>query len=379
MPDPSEPSGYGLSPLPSSASVALPALAYRPRLPRAYRPRIALVGCGGIAEYHLRAYRALGLDVAVLCDRNPGRAEARRGAFFPSAQVVTDWREVLRHDDLEVIDFATQPAGRGEMISAAIEAGKHVLSQKPFVTDLAEGRQLADLAEAKGRRLAVNQNGRWAPHLSYLAEAIRTGLVGEVGSVDFTLHWDHTWTQGTAYESVHDLVLFDFGIHFFDAAARFMRGRTPQRVFASAERAGYQSMRPPMLADAVIDYPGAQVRMAFNGHVTFGQEDRTVVGGSRGTIRSFGPSLCVQTIELHTASGHTVFKPEGTWFNEGFQGTMAELLCSIEEGREPVNSARENLKSLELCFAALESAASGRPESPGMILRPPGPARAGAG
>ena len=63
----------------------------------------------------------------------------------------------------------------------------------------------------------------------------------------------------------------------------------------------------------------------------------------------------MQSVELHTEAG--VARPElrGTWFNDGFAGTMGELLCAIEEGREPLNSARGNLFSLKLCLAAVRS------------------------
>lgn len=364
-------SGYGLSAVPGAGAVAAPALAYLPPRPRAYRPRIALIGCGGISEYHLRAYRALGLDVAMLCDVQRERAEQRRQEFFPAASVTTDFAEVLRRDDIAVVDITTHPAERVGIIEAALHAGKHVLSQKPFVLDLDVGERLVALAEAKGLKLAVNQNGRWAPHFSYLASAIATGVVGEVASVDFTLQWDHTWTTGTAFENVRHLVLFDFGIHWFDAAARFMAGRPALKVWAATARAPFQKMRPSILAHAVIDYADAQVRLNFNGHVKYGQEDRTVIAGSRGTLRSFGPSLSEQTVELHTAEGVARPTLHGTWFVNGFQGTMLELLCAIEDGREPVNGARANLDSLALCFAALASADSGSPVVPGSVRRAP--------
>jgi predicted dehydrogenase len=255
------------------------------------------------------------------------------------------------------------------MIEAALRAGKHVLSQKPFVMDLADGERLVALAAEKNLKLAVNQNGRWAPHLSYLAAAVSSGAIGDVASVDFTLQWDHTWTTGTVFEKVHHLVLFDFGIHWFDAAARFMRGRRAERVWASVTRASFQKMTPPILAHAVIDYDGAQVRLNFNGHVKLGQEDRTVICGSRGTLRSFGPSLSDQTVVLHTAEGEARPKLDGTWFVNGFQGAMADLICAIEDGREPVHNARENLQSLALCFAALASADTGHPVVPGAVTR----------
>jgi predicted dehydrogenase len=364
-------SGYGLAEVVTSGAIAAPALAYLPPRPRAYRPKIGLIGCGGISEYHLRAYQALQLDIVALCDRHRDRAEKRRAEFYPQAAVTTDYREVLARDDIAIVDITTHPHDRIPIIEAALHAGKHVLSQKPFVLDLDVGERLVVLAAEKKLKLAVNQNGRWAPHFSYLAAAVQAGAVGEVASIDFTLQWDHTWTTGTAFEQVHHLVLFDFGIHWFDAAARFMRGRVPQRVTASVARAPFQKMKPPILAEVAIDYADAQVRLAFNGHVKFGQEDRTVICGSRGTLRSFGPSLSEQTVVLHTAEGEARPILEGTWFLNGFQGAMSELICAIEDHREPIHNARENLASLALSFAALASADTGKPLIPGSVRTVP--------
>jgi predicted dehydrogenase len=361
--------GYGLSPLERGGTVAAPELPYLPPRPRGYRPKIALVGCGGISEYHLRAYVAMGLDVVALCDRDGARAEKRRLEFYPSAHVCTDFHDVLARDEIEIVDVALHPGERAAVIEAALRARKHVLSQKPFVLDLGLGERLVDLADAQGVRLAVNQNGRWAPHFSYLGAAVDAGLIGEIASVDCTLQWDHTWTAGTPYEDVHHLVLFDFGIHWFDIVSRMLRGRRASRVWASVSRTATQRMRPPILAQAAIDFDGAQARLNFNGHVQAGQEDRTVVCGSKGTLRSFGPSLSEQTVTLHTAAGRAEPRLEGTWFSNGFQGAMGELLCAIEEGRSPSHNARDNLESLALCFAALASVDSGLPQIPGVVRR----------
>lgn len=360
-------SSYGLSGAGSGGAMAAPVLPYLPPRPRRYRPKIALIGCGGISEYHLRAYREMGLNVVALCDREAARAEKRRAEFFPEAEAFVDFRDVLRRNDIEVVDVALHPAVRVEVIEEALQAKKHVLSQKPFVLDLAVGERLVALAEVQGVKLAVNQNGRWAPHFSYMAAAIHAGVIGDVASVDFTLQWDHTWTAGTPFEEIHHLVLFDFGIHWFDMTARFMRGQRAERVTASVRRTSFQKMKPPILAHVMIDYPDAQVRLNFNGHVRYGQEDRTVVCGSSGTLRSYGPSLSEQTVTLHTAEGQATVPLEGTWFASGFQGAMGELLCAIEQNREPSHSARNNLESLALCFAALASADTGEAQEPGRV------------
>ena len=363
--------GYGLAASGSAGLATAPVLPYEPPRPRQYRPRIALVGCGGISEYHLRAYQAMGLEVAMLCDRTLAKAEKRRWEFFPKADVTDDFAAVLRRTDIEVVDLCPHPAERVLLIEAALLAGKHVLSQKPFALDLGVGRQLVNLAARQGRQLAVNQNGRWAPHFAYLAAAVRAGIIGEVASVDCTLQWDHTWTTGTPFEEIRHLVLFDFGIHWFDMITQFLPGQRPASVFASVTRTGFQQMKPGMLAQVVVDFPSAQARLAFNGHVRDGQEDRTVICGAAGTLRSFGPSLSVQQVEVHTAAGCATPRLDGTWFTSGFQGAMAELLCAIEDGREATNSARSNLDSLALCFAAMASADEGRTVVPGTVWAAP--------
>ena len=207
---------YGLSSVASDREVSAPALAYRPEWPQDESPPIGLIGAGGISEHHLRAYRSMGLNVEAICDRDKSRAEARRDEFFPNAQVFQDYRQLLALDSIGVADITTHPEERVPIITDALNAGKHVLSQKPFVTDLDVGEELVALADKNGVKLAVNQNGRWAPHFRYITRCIRENVLGPLSSIDFSLQWDHTWTAGTPFEQIHHLILYDFGIHWFD-------------------------------------------------------------------------------------------------------------------------------------------------------------------
>lgn len=361
---------YGLSKVAASAAVAAPDLPYRPRDPK-NRLAIGLIGCGGIAAQHLIAYGNAGYRVAALCDRHPERAQDRRQRFAPDADIYSDYRDLLRRDDIEVLDIVTYPQGRAPMVEAALEAGKHVLSQKPFVLDLDEGLRLAEMADKKGVALAVNQNGRWAPHFAYLRAAVASGAIGELTSANFTVNWDHSWTADTAFNDLHDLVLYDFAIHWFDIVTYFFGDREPSRVYATSAHAAGQRGKPPYLAGALVEYEGGLATLAFNASVVHGQEDRTFLAGTEGSIVSTGPSLSDQRVTLFTARGHASPRLEGTWFPDGFHGAMGELLCAIEERREPLNSARANLRGLALCFAAIASAHSGQPQVPGSVRRLP--------
>lgn len=344
---------YGLRSDPGALRPA-PELPYRPPvLPRV--PRLGLVGCGGISATHPAAYRVAGYEVVALCDRTRAKAEARRAEFFPGAEVTTDAAVLLARDDLDAVDLTPHPADRAPLIEAAIEAGLPVLSQKPLAADLDTARALARRAEAAGVPLAVNQNGRFAPHMAWMRAAVNAGLVGEVASVRVSIQWDHDWVAGTAFDRDPHLVLHDFGIHWFDLVASLVPA-DPTRVRVSTARTRSQRAVPPLLAGVLIDYEDAQASLVFDGHTPFGAEDRTRVLGARGALRSVGPPLEDQRVTLWTAEGWCEPELEGSWFPGAFHGAMAELLDAAWSGRPPLHAAREHLRSLELCHAAIRAA-----------------------
>ncbi|MEM9352057.1 MAG: Gfo/Idh/MocA family oxidoreductase [Planctomycetota bacterium] len=354
-----------------SAAVQPPDLAYLPPLPRGAPPEIGLIGCGGITEVHLRAYRQAGWPVTALCDLDAKAAEARRKGFYPRARVTTDHHEILANPAIGVVDIATHPEARGPLIEDALRAGKHVLSQKPFVTDLEEGERLADLADELGLLLAVNQNARWAPHFAYLREAARGGLIGCPIGVHAAVHWDHSWVENSPFNEIEALILYDFGIHWFDFIATVMQGQEPRRVYASSRRTPYQTAKPPLLAQAVVEYDHAQATLVFDGNTPAATWDATVITGEQGIVRSEGVDIKHQSVRVSTARGVAKPRLKGKWFPDGFRGAMGELLQAIEQGRQPSHNARDNLASLELCFAAVESANTGRAVVPGSIRRLP--------
>ncbi|HKK17175.1 MAG TPA: Gfo/Idh/MocA family oxidoreductase [Opitutales bacterium] len=350
-----------------AAKAEPPLLPYQAPGPKQPVPPIALIGCGGIARNHLEAYRDKNYPVQVLCDINIEAAETFRDEFFPNAEVTDDPDGVLTHEDIKVVDLATHPDHRLEHIRKALENAKHVLSQKPFVTDVAVGRELVELAQQKNLKLAVNQNGRWAPYFSYLREAVKAGLLGEIVSCDIHIAWDHSWIEGTRFEQMHHIVLYDFAIHWFDIVRCVFGDREAKQIFSQIERSRGQKLASPLNAQSMIQFDGGLASLVFHAHTKFGPAESTVVTGTKGTFRSSGPVCGNDDITLTTEAGEARVELEGAWFNDGFAGAMGELLCAIEEDREPANAASHNLKSLELCFAAVASADQGQPVKPGEV------------
>lgn len=349
--------------------IKAPNLPYKPAALKKYKPRIGLIACGGITQSHLTAYRAAGFNVVALCDLIPDRIEARRGEFYPDAFTTTDYHEILDRKDIDVVDVATHPPERYPILKDAINAGKHVLSQKPFVIDLDKGEELCDLADKKGVKFAVNQNGRWAPNWSYLRQVVDRGMLGNVLGAHLAVHWNHNWIAGGPFDSVRHIILYDFAIHWFDIVTQFMQGRKATRVFASNTHAEGQTAKPNLLGQALIEYDGAQATLVFDASTPLGSKATTYLAGTEGSALSTGPGIGVQEVTVYTKKGHFTPALQGSWFPDGFRGTMAELLSSIEQDRTPQNNARANLESLAVCFAACKSADTGKPQTPGKVRK----------
>jgi predicted dehydrogenase len=346
---------YDLKPA-TAAQIPAPVFPYGPPSPKGTAPKIGLIGCGGITEHHLKAYKAAGWEVAAFHDTNPEAAESRRREFYPQARVCPDVADMLEDPEIKVVDIATHPKVRAALIERSIAAGKHVLSQKPFAVDLATGERLAKLAREAGVKMAVNQNGRWAPYFSYMRHAVRSGLIGEVGAVHMVLNWDHTWTAGTPFDEIHHLMFHDFGIHWIDAARSFFQGMDATSINATLARFPGQPVKPPLLANAAVTFPGGMATLAFNGCSRFGARETCTITGTMGTLHAAGDICGIPSVEIHTADGIATAELEGAWFPDGFRGCMGELLCAIEQNREAENSAAENLKTLALVLAAMRSA-----------------------
>ncbi len=346
-------------------------LPYRPHSPRNYSPNIGLIGCGGITHYHLRAYLAAGFKVTAVCDLDLAKAVLRQREFYPAAVAYDDYKKLLADDSIEVVDITTHPPERPPIIEAALRAGKHVLSQKPFVLDLDKGERLIELAHKKNLQLAVNQNGRWAPHFSYARQVANSGIIGEVFGAHLSCHWDHTWVKGSEFEKIKHLILYDYAIHWFDIVRCLLNGKKVKRVFASTARSPGQQLMPDLLAQALIEFDEAQATLAFDASLPAGSQERTFLSGTSGSLYSLGSGNQEQLLTVNTVDGQWTPKLVGKWFPDGFHGTMGELLCAIEERRESTINAEDNLRSLELCFAAIYSAETGQPVVPGAVRRLP--------
>ena len=130
---------------------------------------------------------AAGFDVAAVVGRDRSRTEARAAAFgVPVAFTSID--EALGLDGIAAVTIATPPNTHCELALRAIEAGKHVLCEKPLARDAAEGREMLAAAEKAGVVHLLGTEFRFDPGQATLARAVRAGMVGEPRLAAFILH-----------------------------------------------------------------------------------------------------------------------------------------------------------------------------------------------
>jgi predicted dehydrogenase len=140
---------------------------------------IGVVGAGRWANWaHLPGWvRDERCRLVAVCDSELERAQ-RAAAEFGADVAVADYRELLKRDDIDIIDVVTRDTEHFEINCAAIQAGKHVLSEKPVAHDYRDVRMVADLAVSKGLKTKVGFTFRYSPAVRYLKDMLDRGDLG---------------------------------------------------------------------------------------------------------------------------------------------------------------------------------------------------------
>jgi predicted dehydrogenase len=347
-------------------------LDFRPRLPKRKDFRIGCLGAGFIMrDCHLVAYKQAGFTPFAIASRDLARAgevAAARGV----PRIHASCAELIADPQIEVLDVAVPPDVQPDLIRLAVEHAGHIrgiLAQKPLAMSVHEARELVDLCNKAGIVLSVNQNMRFDQSVRALKDVLRRGWLGEpvFGSIDMRAipHW-MPWS-----ERLHSLSTFVMSIHHLDTF-RYWFG-TPDRVLAST-RPDPRTRFPHSdgINLYILEYDNGcrasswddvwtgPAREGAEGDIGIRWRVEGTDGLARGTIGwpSY-PAPTPSTLDFSTKrQPGWWFQPrwKEVWFPDAFAGTMAQLLCAIEEGTEPEISGRDNLETIALCEAVFTAA-----------------------
>ncbi|NLG28371.1 MAG: Gfo/Idh/MocA family oxidoreductase [Chloroflexi bacterium] len=143
--------------------------------------RVGVIGTGGIAtQQHIPGYQAVpGVEIAALCDVVPGRAaEVAKGV--PGARAYEDFRQMLDREQLDAVSVTTPNFAHRDATVAALEAGAHVLCEKPIAMNLAEGREMVAAADKAGKLLQIGVHMRFEAEAMALRKFVEAGDMGQI-------------------------------------------------------------------------------------------------------------------------------------------------------------------------------------------------------
>jgi predicted dehydrogenase len=327
-----------------------------------------LVGCGSISNTWLDACSRIdGLRITGLVDLDRARAETRRDRFrISAARVGTDLEEMLRDAGPDLVFNCTVPAAHHEVVMTSLQAGCHVLGEKPMATNLQEAREMVETARKRGRRYAVTENHRHLRKVRDLRAFLQSGEIGPLTELhtDFFIapHYDGF------RRAMRHVLLSDMAIHAFDVA-RFLTGADPISVYAEDwapmgchfEHGASVLASFEMTGEIRFTYRGS---WADEGCATPWEGEWRIVGRN-GTVRWKGaPEFEVQTIQNRDgflSRFDSVRKSAGGGSApEGHEAIIREFLNCLRKGATPETDCANNFKTFAMVMAAIESAETGR-------------------
>jgi predicted dehydrogenase len=331
--------------------------------------RVLQVGMGGWGRYWARRMlpQVPDAELAGCVDVDPRALELTvEQAGVPPERCFTSMEAGLAETRAEAVLVTTSLPGHVPVARAALEAGRHVLVEKPFAPSLTEARQLVDLAAARGRVLMVSQNYRFFPAVRAVVSLVRSGSLGAPHLVEIDFRHRSTVADAdgrSGHRLLDQPLLMDMSIHHFDLL-RLVLDRDADWVRCHAWNPAWSGFDGPPSALAVIGM--GDVMVGYRGSwVTWGPDTSwagewrmTFEGGEvRWTSRGLAGSRDAEQVTVQRRGGEPseLALPDLPVVDQA--GCLAEFAAAVRAGREPESSGRANLGSLGLALAAVESAA----------------------
>lgn len=330
--------------------------------------RIVQVGLGGWGRNWAQTVipHVLGVEVVARADVSEASRQAalQEGITGPDSCFATA-EEAIAATDPDAVLVTASLDGHVAAVRAGLSAGKHVLVEKPFAPSVADGRELADLADRHGVILAVSQNYRFHPAVRAVVDFLRAGELGQPHAVELDFRkMSGADGKRIPHHELEEPLLVDMSIHHFDLL-RTVLGRDPVEISCRAWDPDWSLFTGPSEGVALIDfgddlvasYRGSWVSngtpTAWAGTWRMDFADGEVAWSSRSDDEE-------EWIVVRTGRGERELDLPATQLTDR-AGSLHEFVSAIDQGRQPEVTGRDNLTTLALTYAAVESSHSGKP------------------
>ncbi|MCE7793941.1 Gfo/Idh/MocA family oxidoreductase [Salipaludibacillus sp. CUR1] len=328
--------------------------------------KIAVIGCGSIAQFrHLPEYEAQpNVEIAAVCDIIESRASEIAEKY--KAKAYTDYRELLKDSAIDAVSVCTPNALHAPVTIASLEAGKHVLCEKPMATSIKEAEEMIQAAETAGKQLMIAHNQRFVPSHEKARQLIASGELGKVYS--FRTTFGHGGPEGWSVDGKDSWffdkekafigTMGDLGVHKTDLM-RYILGEEFVEVGAFVETSAKENSDVDDNAVCVLKTESGTVgTLAASWSYTAGEDNSTVIYAEKGIVRLEDDPEYSLIVQYQT--GEVIkYQLGGIQSNDSGGQTSSDVIhhftTSIEKSSTSPVSGDEGMKSLAVVLGALKS------------------------
>ena len=342
--------------------------------------RVGVVGCGSVAEKYIPHLQRLNqprprTEIVVTCDVDEARRREVRDRYAID-RFTTDYREVVESPDVDLVLVLTSMQQHGAITRAALDAGKHVLVEKPMAMTLDEAAGIVELARRSPGYLLPAPHVALSPTYQAIWRRLHRGDVGTVHSARGFYGWAGPY-WGPWYYQPGGGSMFDLGVYnvttltgLLGPVRRVMAMSgiaIPERV-VDGQRVQVQTDDNAQL---LLDFGGATYAVVTTGFTIQRYRCPGIeLYGSRGTIQMIGEDWAPQGYELwqNSEGCWRVYEDRSAWpWTDG----VRHMIECIEQGVPPVVTPEHAYHVLEIMLKTMESGRSGRALTVESTFEPP--------
>jgi len=267
--------------------------------------RVGILGYGGtfhMGHNHVEWMSpATGLEVVAVCDHDPERTERAKQELASDVRVYDDMQRLVGDSDVELVVIVLPHDAHAEATVAALNAGKHVVVEKPMALTLDEADRMIDAAKEAGVMLSCFHNHRWDGDVTRLRELVRAGEIGGVYHVDVgTAHYAMPRPWWRSSKTISGGVLYDWGAHHIDALLSLVQKRIAS-VSGHLQKRYWHHMTNEDYAHVVVRFEDGTTATMEQGELAAIQRPRWRVLATDGGIHAPGRNEPITLVRFDEA------------------------------------------------------------------------------